>query len=117
MAGKKDDPQAPKISREFKSRLDRLDPEQRVRAIVMLQVPRQSGRGRQAVTESVRRAADMALPEIDSILERYDGKRLSDRVNALATISVETTPAGIHALADSEHVRAILEDQAIASLP
>jgi hypothetical protein len=120
-----DDLQASKISREFDARLDRLKPEQKIRAIVMLQVPKteslhgqqQARKSRQATIKSIRQTADTALRDIDTILERFDGKRLTDNVNALASILVETTPAGIRALAASKHVKAIFEDQPISSLP
>jgi hypothetical protein len=55
------------------------------------------------------------LGEIDGILERFDGKRSAD-VNALGSIPAETTARGIAALAASEHVKAILEDQPISLL-
>jgi hypothetical protein len=124
MTIKEDNPQEPKISREFESRLDRFDPEQKVRAIVMLQVegPRpgagrqQTRKGRHATIESTRRSSETSLPEIDSILERFSGKRLTQNVNALASILVETTPAGIRALAESGRVSAIIEDQPISSM-
>jgi hypothetical protein len=124
MKSKNDDPQAPKISREFEARLIRLDSERKVRAIVMLQINRpdsepgqqQARKSRQATIKSIRQTADLALHDVDTILERFDGKRLTDNANALASILVEAPPDGIRALADSKHVKAIFEDQAIASL-
>jgi len=116
--------QAAKISSQFNVRLGRLGPKQKVRAIVLLRMPNlesstgQSSRPqRKAMLEKVRQAAASALPFIDEILERYDGKRLADSVNALGSIPVETTAAGIRALAASEYVKAVLEDQPISSLP
>jgi hypothetical protein len=41
------------------------------------------------------------------------GERLTDDVDVLGSITVETTAEGIKALAASEHVKAILEDQSI----
>lgn len=119
------DIQNSKISREFQARLDHLKPEQKVRAIVMLRTKKaqpvrsndRSVSNRQAIIDLVRRTAEAALSDIDSILERFNGKRLEGGVSALATISVEATADGIKALAQSEHVKAILEDQAISSLP
>lgn len=124
MKSKNDDPQATKISCEFESRLNRLDSARKIRAIVMLEIQRadskpgqqQARKGRQATVRSIRQTAGMALQEVDTILERFDGKRLTDNANALASILVEATPAGIRALANSKHVKAIFEDQAIASL-
>ena len=112
-----------KISGEFAARLDRFGPQQKVRAIVLLRIKetrtamtqRRSRVDRQATIEAVRQSAEQAFGEIDGILERFDGRRLAD-VNALGSIPVETTARGIAALAASEHVKAILEDQPISLL-
>jgi hypothetical protein len=53
------------------------------------------------------------MTDIDSILKRHDGRRLARRPNALGSMPVETTAAGIKALASSRWVQAILEDQPI----
>jgi len=124
MTHRKDDPQKAKISPEFSARLARLGPRQKIRAIVMLRTDiageastrRQSRAERQAVIEAIRKSAEPALVDIDGILERFDGKRLATNVDALGCIPVETTAAGITALAASDHVKAILEDQPISLL-
>jgi hypothetical protein len=113
------------ISRELAERLGSLGEKQTVCAMVMLHTgvngeavaPRQSRQERKAAIESVRQASRAMLPEIDRILEHYDGKRLSKDVDALGSITVETTVEGIKALAASEHVKAILEDRSIFQLP
>jgi hypothetical protein len=111
-----------KISREFQTRLDNLKPEQTIRAILLSQVDtdRQEKRltrtERQEKATAIRAAAEKTLPEIDTILDKHEGKRLADKPNALGAIPVETTRAGLAALADSLHVRAILEDQRISLL-
>lgn len=100
----------------------RLGPEEKVRAIVMLRAEgvevgeghRQSRTTRQAAVEMMRKTAGESLGDIDRILESFQGKRLAAAVNALGTVPVETTPAGIEALAGSECVRSILEDQKIS---
>ena len=119
----KGDPEAGKISRELTARLRRLAPQQKVRAIILLRFDepgvahrRQSQAERQATIDSVRRSAENALPEIDQILGRFEGKRLTEDIDALGGIPIETVSAGITALATSEHVKAILEDQTISSL-
>jgi len=125
MAYKVNDFEAPKISREFEAKLDRLKPEQKVRVVVMLQTPKvgpltrqqQARKNRQAIIKSIRQTADNALSDIDGILERFGGKRLTDRANSLGTILVETTPAGTRAIAASKHVKAIVEDQPITPFP
>ncbi len=45
------------------------------------------------------------LAEVDKILERHNGRRLADEVDALGSVSVETTVAGIPALAASDYVK------------
>ena len=107
-----------KISSEFAARLDSLEPQQKIRAIVLLNAKntrrsntqRQSRAERQAAIEAIRKSAEQALGDIDNTLERFNGKRLSENPDALASILVEATAAGINALAESEKVRAILED-------
>jgi hypothetical protein len=87
---------------------------------VLLQVAagngrRQSREERQAAIAAVSSAAHNALGEIDAIIKRHDGKRLS-APNAIGAISVEVTVEGIHEIAQSSLVQAVLEDQSL-SLP
>jgi len=112
-----------KISREFSRRLDRLKPRDRVRAIVMLRADGNGGGGaggrrpsvadRRDTAEKISQAAEAALPEIDQILEKYDGRRMAEHPNAIGAIPVETTVGGVIALAGSDCVKTILEDQNI----
>jgi len=118
----------PKISREFSRRLDRLQPRDKVRAIVMLRAEGNSGGGagsrisgakrpsraeRQEAAEKICQSAEAALPEIDQILEKFDGHRLAEHPNAVGAIPVETTVGGVIALAEADCVKTILEDQNI----
>ena len=113
-----------KISSEFAARLDSLAPQQKIRAIVLLNAKntgkstryRQSRAERQAAIKVIRKSAEQALDYIDGVIERFGGQRLAESPDALGSIPVETTAAGINALAESEKVRAILEDQAIYPL-
>lgn len=112
-----------KISPQFKARLSQLSPNQRIRAIVMLRVAgsehrqEQRKRGdRKRIVEFVRKSATDAMRHIDGILELHSGKLLTETPDALGSILVETTADGIIALADSEYVKTILEDQPISSL-
>jgi hypothetical protein len=113
-----------KIGSRFAETLGHMKPDQKVRAIVLLRSHNSAGRTgrrgssqqRQAAIEAVRQASEPALRDIDKILERYKGTRLATRADVLGSIPVETTPAGISALASSEHVKAILEDQPIRLL-
>jgi hypothetical protein len=124
MASRKIHIQDSKISANFTSRLGKLKPNQKIRAIILLnvksgvegQVKRLSSTERKSAMEAVRQSAQSALPEIDRILEDSDGKRLSNEINALGSIAVETTTDGIFSLAKSDHVKAILEDQSISLL-
>jgi hypothetical protein len=112
-----------KVGPEFASRLTRLRPGQKVRAVVLLNTPtaerklntRPTREERQAVIESIRNSAPVALRYIDEILERFNGKRLTEQPSAIGALGVETTSAGISALAESPYIKAILEDQAISS--
>lgn len=115
--------QQSKVSREFAARLEHAKPKQKVRAIVLLQGQRTGSAAtqprsrivRQDAISIIRQSSEQAIGEIDRILIHFGGKRLAE-VNTLGSIPVETTPAGISALADSQHVRAILEDQPISLL-
>jgi|SRR5262245_7735780 len=111
-----------KISREFSRRLDRLQPRDKVRAIVMLRAEgngggagggRPSRAERQEAAEQISQAAEAALPEIDRILKRFEGHRLAEHPNAVGAIPVETTVGGVIALAGADCVKTILEDQNI----
>ena len=116
-----DVPQKAKISPEFAARLDQLGPKQKARAIVMLRTKgagelsgqRQSHVKRQKTIEEIRKSAEPAIADIDDILKHFGGRRLGNSPDALGSIPVESTAAGIAALAASKHVKAILEDQAI----
>jgi sorbitol-specific phosphotransferase system component IIA len=111
----------PKISPGFAARLKRLGPRDKVYAIVLLHAGdatapsgrRQSRAEREATVEAMRTSAGQALTEIDDILERFDGQRFADAPDALGSIPVETTVAGIETLASSDWVKAIIEDQPI----
>lgn len=113
------------ISGAFAARLARLEPNQPIRAIVMANVklPREARRGRlsgaqrQARIEALRSASQDLLAEIDEILQRFGGTRLSATIDTLGSIVVETTRKGIEALSRTGHVKAILEDQDISPLP
>lgn len=110
-----------KISTEFAARLRRYGAEEKVHAIVFLDTSdvkgssgkRQSREERAAVLEAMQSSARQALDDIDTVLNRFDGQRLAEAPSALGSIPVETTPAGIKALASSKWVQLILEDQSI----
>jgi len=113
-----------KISPQFSSRLSSLSEDQTVRAVVLLhgpsiQGPPEDRRNRAIRMERIARMRDSsgeALEELDEILKSFHGKRLGAKPNALGTVTVETTPQGVRALATSDRVKAILEDQKVTLL-
>jgi hypothetical protein len=113
-----------KISPQFARRLARLKPGESVRAVVLLRLPemslpsgrRQSRAERQAAIAATERSAEAAVAAVDAILDRTGGQRLSPHADVLGSIAVATSSTGIHALAASEHVKAVLEDQEISPL-
>lgn len=110
-----------KISPNFAARLRRFQEQEKVRAVVLLSIPSQNVKGlrpsraeRQAFLVAIREAAFSFFPEIDRILEHFGGRRISPNPSVLGTVPIETTVAGIEALAACEYVKAILEDQTLA---
>ena len=113
----------PKISPILLARLSSLGPKQKLRAIVVLNAPRSGSKSpgkrpdkneRQAVIKEMRLRSPRAIKRIDAILERFEGRRLSPSPTAVGTVVIETNPAGIFALSESEFVKAILQDQPVA---
>jgi len=112
----------PKISPEFARRLARLAPDATVRAIVLLDTgpalaaapARPSKAERKTIAEAIRSAAAPALAEVDRVLEGSGGRRLASGPNLFGSIPVEAPASALLALAGSEHVRALLEDQPIS---
>lgn len=110
-----------KISPVFAARLRQIGPEEKVRALIMLETGdaraavnrRLTKTTRRAAVKKTRQAVEEVLTDIDGILKRHNGKRLKSEIDLLGTIPVITTPAGIEALTVSEHVKAIFEDQTI----
>jgi hypothetical protein len=116
-------PPSGKISPEFAKRLGRLKPGDKLRAVVLLRSSETKGKAsgvrptredRQAALSNARSSASVALQEIDEVLERFDGRRLSDQPSALVTVAVETTASGISALVASDRVKAIMDGQPLA---
>ena len=114
-----------KISAQFSARLGRLGPEDKVRAFLLLRVGgpgsrsgrRQTRAEREEAVKAFRKSSGQALDDLDKILKKHDGRMLSRRPNALGSLPVETTAAGIRALSRSRWVQAVLEDQPIHLYP
>jgi hypothetical protein len=110
-----------KLSPEFATRLTQLEPQQRVRVIILLQLKeaenligkRQSHPERKAAMQAIRDSAEKALGDIDSIIKNFDGQPLVEHPDLLGSIPIEITAAGVNALAKSDAVKAVIEDQAI----
>jgi hypothetical protein len=114
-----------KISPHLAARLDRLKPDELVRAVVMPARPVNGESGaagtdrrtrrttlKQALQE-VRHRAERAFDEIDACLDEAGGHRVTQQANPLGFIVVETTGRGIEAIVGLDWVAAVLEDQAI----
>ena len=105
-----------KISPQFAARLERLKPDDKVRAIIMLKTAntrdavtkRPTKKARRATLKQTQESVDNILPDIDRILKRHHGRRLESKITALSAVPVITTAAGIDALTGSEHVKAII---------
>ena len=116
--------QPKKISTEFASRLANFDPQQKITIIVLLntkdtvnnKAKRQTRTERRIAIEAMKKSADLALRDIEPIIEKYGGQKLANKPNLLGSIPVEITVAGIKALCKSESVKAIMENQKIDSV-
>jgi hypothetical protein len=108
-----------KLSGELRRRLARMASDRPVRAVVLLNAEVSSGRGqsRREAIVAVRRTAASAKAALDPLVARVGGRWLADEPDALGSLGVEITAAGLRELAESEHVKAILEDQRVTVLP
>ncbi|GAA6621258.1 hypothetical protein NUACC26_070770 [Scytonema sp. NUACC26] len=111
-----------KISSEFAYRLGHLAPQQKVSVIVFLKLddrsdnpvnPRLSRAERRATMEGIRNSATQALSYIKKIIQDFGGQELAERPDALGSIPIEISAAGVKALAASDAVKAVLEEQEI----
>jgi hypothetical protein len=108
-----------KLSDSFASRLDKAQPDSRVRVILLLGRPtkgKKRAADRDEQIQRVKESATAALGEVDGILMAHQGRRLESEPSTLGCVTVEATPGGIRALAQSDQVRAILKDQAVRSV-
>jgi hypothetical protein len=117
-------PPAEKISSQFETRLRELGPDEKVRAVVFLNLELPSRRTsartklaqRRKFIGRIRESSKEALGELDEILGGKRGRILQSEPDALGSIPIEATADGLRAVARSKNVRAILEDQAIGLL-
>ncbi|NMG08018.1 hypothetical protein [Brasilonema sp. UFV-L1] len=110
-----------KISSEFAYRLNHLAPQQKVSVIVFLKLEnlvqssslRQSRAERKAAIEGMRNSAKQALSYIREIIQNFGGIQLAENPDALGSIPIEISADGIKALAASDAVKAVVEEQEI----
>lgn len=111
-----------KISSEFACRLGHLAPQQKVSVIVFLKLEsnfdnpvnsRLTRAERRATMEGIRNSATQALGYIKKIIQDFGGKELAERPDALGSIPIEISAAGVKALAACDVVKAVLEEQEI----
>lgn len=108
-----------KISSEFACRLKNLAPQQKVSVIVFLSVDagrrnnsRLSRAERRVAMEGIRHSGKQALDYIRKIIQDFGGKQLADP-DVLGSVPIEITVAGVKALAASDAVKAVVEEQKI----
>jgi hypothetical protein len=113
----------PKLSPEFVARLSGLHPQQKVRVIVLLQTSEVAlstthylRTDRKAAIDSVREFSKNALVDLNQIVQKFGGETLAEKADLLGSIPIEITAEGIEALAQSQSVKAVLEDQPIRSV-
>ncbi|MBD2505036.1 hypothetical protein H6G83_31290 [Anabaena azotica FACHB-119] len=116
-----DAPNLNKISPEFAARLTNLEPQHKVRLIVLLQIKniedlankRQTRSDRQAAIKAIQDSASESFNRILGIIDKFDGKKLRDKPDLLGSIPIEIEVAGVNALTASDAVKAVMEDQSI----
>jgi hypothetical protein len=90
-------------------------PDDRLRVVLLVAVPSAAvaprRRRRAEAGARMRTVAHDLLPAVDSLLTAHGGERLSAEATVLGTLAVETTPAGVQALARLPAVEAVLGDQ------
>lgn len=109
-----------KISPEFAARLNSYAPTEKVRVMVLLESikPQQALKShhrleRKAAIKAMQDSVKQSFQTVDSLIQDFNGQKLAPQPNAFGAIPVEITPLGIQALALSDAVKAIIEDQKI----
>ena len=111
-----------KISPEFATRLSRYPSTTKIRVIVLLEgtkpelnnnSDRQNRLERKASIKAMQDSVEQSWQMVDQLIKDFDGEKLAPRPNALGSITIEITPLGIKALASSDAVKTIIENQKI----
>lgn len=113
-AGKND-----KISRAFAERLDELQPDQEISAVILPTISPSSEPVRAATRSARRKAAEETIAAVmkdgfkrtDRQLSNTGGRRVTQEPNRLGFIHITAPAASIYALAGQDWVKAIIEDQ------
>ena len=113
-----------KISPEFAARLNSYPPTAKVKVIVLLQGAnsqvndsrRQNKLERKAALQAMQDSVKQSWQIIDRLIQDFDGRKLTPKPDALGSISLEITPDGVRALATSDAVKAIIQNQTIYSV-
>jgi hypothetical protein len=99
-----------KISSEFAARLSRMKSGEMIRVIVFLKTETQ---GTKKSPQEIQQIVENRLDNLRPIVTKYQGEFLNPHPNIFGSIGVNITVAGVYALAESESVKMIVEDQAI----
>ncbi|MEO0834813.1 MAG: hypothetical protein AAFY16_02245 [Cyanobacteria bacterium J06642_3] len=114
-----------KISPEFAARLNSYPPTAKVRVIVLLESinpqltnnsHRQNRSERKAAIKVMQDSVEQSWQIVDRLIKDFDGKKLAPKPDAFSAIPLEITIPGILALAQSDAVKAVIENQKIYSI-
>lgn len=104
-----------KLAPDFAASLRQGDTSRQVCAFLVVNVvsggPPFARSERRARREAMKAAVEAILPELDDLLARQGGRRLPSSLDALGIVAVETSAAGVLALAEIAWVAAILSEQ------
>lgn len=113
-----------KISPEFAARLNSYPPTARVRVIVLLKSAnlqitnnsqRQNRLERKAAIKVMQDSVKQSWEIVDRLITNFDSKKLATKPDVFGAIPLEITPPGVRALALSDAVKAVIENQKIYS--
>ncbi len=110
-----------KVSPEFASRLNNYNSKKKIRVIVLLNKKEEgeirnqqnSFSKRQKFIKTTHNSDKQALKEIEHIIKMFGGRKIEKHPNLLGSMSIEIKASGIKALAASNWIKAIFEDQMI----
>ncbi len=74
---------------------------------------RQNRLERKAAIKAMQASVRQSWQIVDRLIQDFNGQKLAEKPNTLGAIPIEITPPGIQALALSNAVKAIIEDQQI----